>query len=107
MFIDLKVKLEELCVSLEAEIDALRYFFEQAASAEHSYRSSKAKAWGFVPKINKDGSQRSALEVEADVESLTADLRYARDLAEGNKQTCLESVKAKSQQIALFSADLP
>jgi hypothetical protein len=41
--------------------------------------------------------ERAAL-VDAD----TADLRYARDVAEGIRRAALESVRARSQQISMY-----
>jgi prephenate dehydrogenase len=93
-----------LCVLLEEAVQDLRSFSEQLASAEHSYRNSKAKAWGHVTKTNEDGSKRLASEIEADVNALTSDLRYMRDLADGNRQACLESVRSRRQQLSALQS---
>jgi hypothetical protein len=99
-----KQEFDGLCASLEQAVEELRAFSEGAASAEHAYRCSKAKAWSHVSKTTADGSVRYAAEVEAEVEALTADLRYVRDLQERNLRVSLESVRSRRQQLASLQA---
>jgi hypothetical protein len=77
--------IEEALVELRASADAV-------AHAEHAYRRAKAEAWQHA--VASLAGQRAA-QVDAD----TADLRLARDLAAGRKQTAAQSVTSRVAQL--------
>lgn len=86
------VEVRRLSTLLDKGLDVLRESAERLAAAERDYRKARAEAWltveGVVP-------QR-----EAQVDALTADLRYERDLTEGTRRAALESVRSRSTQIS-------
>lgn len=99
---DAKQEMERLSGEIDAAISELRDCVQELARCEHSYRYSKAKAWALVDRVNPDGTRRLAAEVECSIDEMTADLRYARDLAEGMRQAALENVRAKRQQLSAW-----
>lgn len=88
---------------IDQGIDELRQASQQLAEMEHAYRYAKAQAWTAVDKT-KDGAKRLAAEIEADVDALSADHRYHRDLAEANRQTALESIRSRRQQLSAWQS---
>lgn len=79
---------------LDAGLDVLRSAPQDVAEAERQYRKAKAIAW---VKVEGTAAERGAL-----VDAETADLRYARDVAEGMRRAALESVRARSTQISMW-----
>ena len=77
---------------IDAGVKVLRESSEALAAAERDYRHAKAKAW-----LRVDGEL--AREREANVDSVTADLRMARDLAEGMRQAALEALRSRRSQL--------
>lgn len=88
---------------LDEALDELRSQSQEAAKSEHGYRLSRAKAWLHIDKQH-DGQKRLAAEIEADVDALTADLRYQRDLADGLRQAALEAVRSRRQQLSAWQS---
>jgi hypothetical protein len=82
---------------LDAGLDVLRSSAEETAAAEKEYRKARAQAW-------VQQTEGTAGFKEAQVDSLTADLRYRRDVAEGMRRAALESVRARSTQITLWQS---
>lgn len=64
------------------------------AQAEHDYRKARAQAWVRVP----DGM--TARQKEDWVNAETADLRYARDLADGLTRAARDDVNNKRSQLS-------
>lgn len=94
---DAEVEVHRLSRLLDAGLDVVRSTAEEVASAEREYRKARAVAW--VSQIEGTAGQK-----EANVDSLTADLRYRRDVAEGMRRAALESVRARSTQISLIQS---
>ena len=65
------------------------------AEAENAYRKARAQAWFSVP----DGT---AAFREAQVDGHTADLRMARDLADGMRRAAIEAVRSRQQQLSAW-----
>ena len=82
-----------LSAKIDAGVQALNAAAARAAHAEHDYRLHKAKAWmtcreGTVP------------ERQAQVDGECADLRLARDLAEGERVAALEALRSRRSQLS-------
>lgn len=88
-------ELQRLNRLLDAGLDVLRSTAEETASAEREYRKARALAW-----VNN--TEGTAAFREAQVDAQTADLRYARDVAEGMRRAALESVRARATQISML-----
>ena len=80
---------------LDAGLDVLRSSAEETAAAEREYRKARALAW-----VNN--TEGTAGFRESQVDGQTAELRYARDVAEGMRRAALESVRARSTQISMI-----
>lgn len=92
---------------IDAGIEALRHQSEVLADAERIYRKAKAEAWVKVPRDGTDDkSQRNwtAGRREAWVDAETADLRYARDVADGMRSAALEAVRARRTQVSVLQS---
>lgn len=81
-----------LSVLIDKGVDALRRSAEDVARAENAYRHERARAWMQV-------KAELAREREAYVDGITADLRLARDLAEGSRQAALEALRSRRAQL--------
>lgn len=89
-------EVKRLSRQLDNGLDVLRESAEQLAKAEMEYRKARAERW-----LEVEGT---AAHREAQVDGLTADLRYLRDLAEGTRRAALESVRARSTQISMWQS---
>ena len=90
-------EVRRLSKLLDAGLDVLRDSSEKVAEAERDYRKARGEAWVFQ-------SQGTAAYREAQVDAKTADLRYARDLAEGVRRSALESVRSRGTQISMMQS---
>lgn len=92
---------ERLSRLIDAGIEALRTQSAALAEAERTYRKAKAEAWVRCPR-DSDPRARiwSAGRRDAWVDAETADLRFARDVAEGMRQAALEAVRARRAQLS-------
>ena len=96
---DLAQEARRLSVLIDRGVDALRIAAEEVARAENAYRHAKARAW-----VTAKGEL--AKEREADVDATTADLRLARDLAEGKRQAALEALRSRRTQLSALQSIL-
>jgi len=85
-------EMERLNGLIEEALTELGRTAVAVAHAEHAYRKGKAEAWQHT-------SAALAGQRAAQVDALTADLRLARDLAAGAKQTAAQSVTARVGQM--------
>lgn len=92
---DAGAEVHRLSRLLDAGLDVLRSTAQELAEAERDYRKARALAW--VTQTEGTAGQK-----EAQVDAQTADLRYARDVAEGMRRAALESVRARSTQISMW-----
>lgn len=83
---------------LEEGLKVLRDTAQSTAVAEQAYRKGRAQVW-----LEVEGT---AAHREAQVDGLTADLRFERDVQEGLRRAALESVRARAQQISLLQSVL-
>jgi len=90
-----EAEVRRLSNMLDAGLDVLRSSAEECAAAEREYRKARAQAWVAQ-------TEGTAGFKEAQVDSLTADLRYKRDVAEGMRRAALESVRSRSTQISML-----
>jgi hypothetical protein len=84
--------------------DGLAYMGRQVkeyAAAEMAYRLAKGKAW---VQVRAEIPSGTVPERSAWVEATTAELRYARDLADGMRQTGLEAVRSRRAQISAYQS---
>ena len=87
---------------LDAGIEAIRSQAVALAEAENAYRKARSEAWVRVP---SDGSKDwTAGRREAWVDAQTADLRKARDIAEGMQRAAIEAVRARRQQLSVLQS---
>lgn len=86
---------------LDEGIDALKRYSVALAEAEQAYRLAKAKAWVHA-KVELDGG--TVPERQAWVQGQTAELRYARDLADGMRQSALEAVRSRRTQVSALQS---
>lgn len=86
-------ELRRLIKLLDEGLEELAGAAYEVAEAEKDYRQAKGLSW--VHHTEGIGAERQAV-----VDGETADLRYARDLAEGKRRAALESVRARQTQIS-------
>jgi hypothetical protein len=80
---------ERLATSLQAGAEQeLRRAFTVAADAERAYRKALAEA---ITRLHADGTAWTACGDLARGDSTVADLRYARDVAEGVKEAAVQA----------------
>lgn len=99
---DAYAEAERLNRLLDAGIEAIRSQAVALAEAENAYRKARAHAWMNVP---RDGSKEwTAGRREAQVDADTADLRKARDIADGVQRAAIEAVRARRQQLSVLQS---
>jgi len=91
---ELHQEASRLSSLLDNGLKALRQSSVEAAHAEHAYRKQKAEAWLHAP-------EGVAPARTAWVDAETADARLARDLADAEKSTAMQAVKARATQLTL------
>lgn len=84
-------------------VEALAGQVRAYAQAERDYRLAKAQAWVEAPR-DHDDRRITVPEREAWVNARTADERHLRDVAEGLKQTALEAVRSRRQQLSSWQS---
>lgn len=89
---DLIDEARRLSALIDGGVKVLRESAEALAMAERDYRKERARAWLRV-------GGELAREREANVDSVTADLRMARDIAEGTRQAALEALRSRRSQL--------
>lgn len=92
---------EYWCRQIEDGIAYVRHMNLAYARAEWAYRKAKARAWAEV----KAEGGRSAKHQEEEVNARTADDRYLRDLAQGEKQGALDSLRARAGELSAWQTD--
>lgn len=105
--IDLQAEHAEmmrLSATIEARLRSLKERIGDYASAERDYRKEKAKAWATAPREREDGSRLTAAEREDQVDAMTADLRYLRDLAQDTKRGAFAAVDAARDQLSAWQS---
>lgn len=90
---ELGPELQRLISLLDEGLKVLRESAEELAVCERDYRQSKGLSWAHH-------TTGSVAERQALIDGETADLRYARDLAEAKRRAALESVRARQTQIS-------
>jgi len=70
---------------------------QSAADAEFVYRRSKARAW-------TDFTSGTVPERQAAVDGATADDRFHRDLAEGERLAALEALRSRRAQLSALQS---
>jgi hypothetical protein len=102
------IEMRRLSEFIDAGLRAMRVQAELLAEAENIYRKGKAEAWARCPndppgtKLH-DRDWTSARR-EAWVDGETADLRMARDLAEGMGKTAYQAVRARQTQVSALQS---
>ena len=89
---------------LDAGISQLRAASRATAAAERDYRKAKAVAWIECPRDEAGSKDWTAARREAWVDAETADLRYVRDLAEGDRHAATEAVRARRTQVSMLQS---
>lgn len=84
---------------LDQGLDYLKTQTRAYATAEKEYRKGKAQAW-VKTAVQTEGRKMLAAEREDMIDAETADLREARDLADGMRQAALEAVRSRRAQIS-------
>lgn len=90
-----------LSALIDRGVEALRNSADELAAAENAYRLAKAKAWVMV-----QADDALAKHKEAHVDGITADLRMARDIAEGQRQAALEALRSRRIQLSALQSVL-
>lgn len=96
---ELVEEARRLSTLIDRGIAALRDSAKSAAHAEHDYRHAKAEAWQIV-------GEGLADEKRARVDAMTAELRMARDIAEGERQAALEAIRSRRSQLSALQSIL-
>lgn len=101
-------EMKRLSRLIDGGIEALREQSRELADAENAYRKSKAQAWLKCPTdehgVKAGDREWTAARREAWVDAETADLRRARDIAEGMRQAALEAVRARRTQVSALQS---
>ena len=100
------LEADRLSRLLDGGIEALRSASKEVAEAEMAYRKAKSEAWIRVPRDTDGQRNWTAGRREAWVDSETAPLRYARDLAEGKRSSALEAIRARRTQVSMLQSML-
>jgi len=82
---------------LDSGIQVLSEASKESAENEHALRKAVAIAWVEAPK-------GTVPQREAWVESETADLKRALDLAEGKRYTALEAIRSRRAQLSMLQS---
>lgn len=82
---------------IDAGVTELREASSRLAAAEFEYRKGKAVAWSDCPDGIAD-FRRAWVDAE------TAELRQARDEAEGDRTTAIESLRSRRQQLSAWQS---
>lgn len=90
-------EMKRLSRLIEQGIIAIVDQSKALAEAENAYRKAKAQAWLAV------GDGTAAFR-EAQVDGHTADLRMARDLADGMRRAAIEAVRSRQQQLSAWQS---
>ena len=94
---EMVTEAKRLSGKIDEGVKALTSSARKAAECERDYRLAKAQAWH----VHVDGT---AKEREAQVDAATADLRYARDLADAGRQAALEALRSRRAQASLLQS---
>lgn len=86
-------EIQRLSELIDEGIRTLVRSAQDVAQAEHDYRKAKAKAWVEAP-------PGTVPVRESWVDSETAELRMALDIAEGTRMASLEAVRSRRQQLS-------
>lgn len=90
-------EMHRLSALLDDALAFLKRQTKELAEAERLYRKQKAEAWLTAP-------AGTVPEREAFVNGSTADLRQARDLADGMRTAALEAVRSRRTQISALQS---
>lgn len=88
---------------LDAGVEALREQSRALAEAERDYRKAKSEAWVKCPRDEAGERDWTAARREAWVNAETADLRYARDIADGMRDAAREAQRSRRQQLSTLA----
>lgn len=101
-------EVRRLSSLIDGGVTALREESHNLAQAENTYRKAKAEAWVRCPTdesgVKAGDREWTAARREAWVDAETADLRMARDVAEGMRQAALEAVRARRAQLSAIQS---
>jgi hypothetical protein len=90
-------EVKRLSLLLDAGLKDLEGASRRLAETERAYRKAKGLAW--VDQLSGAVAFR-----EAQVDAATADLRFARDLAEGLRRSAYESIRSRTAQISAIQS---
>lgn len=97
-------EMRRLSTNIDKGIAELSLQSMALAEAEHEYRKVKAQKWSECPtdppSVKAGEREWTAARREAWVNAESAGARYERDLAEGNRQTALEAIRARKTQLS-------
>ena len=98
---EVAVEMRRLSALLD---DALAYSgrqVKQYAEAEQHYRKARGDAW---VKVRVELPNATVAERDAWVDAVTAELRQARDIADGMRQVGIEAIRSRRQQISALQS---
>lgn len=100
---ELETEMLRLSHLIDKGVTAINAAAREYAEREAEYRKAKAVAWVTV-KAEAAGKPEKALakDLEVQVDAATADLRRARDIAEGARQSALEAIRSRRAQLSAF-----
>lgn len=90
---DLVREASRLSAKIDEGVRTLAEAASKVARAEHDYRRLRGQLWAQTP----DGTARAR---EAWVDSESAGLRLARDLAEATRMSALEALRSRRAQLS-------
>lgn len=101
---ELAAEMRRLSDLIDKGVTVLREQADALAMAENVYRQAKANAWVTVERHTYEGEKRLADEIKAEVDGRCAELREARDRAEGMRQAALESLRSRRTQLSALQS---
>ncbi len=97
---DMSSEMKRLSDSIDKALGSLHQQAKQLADAEHAYRKAIAVAWLEVRRADEG----TAADKDAQVKSMTADLRQTRDLADGLRVAALEAIRSRRTQVSALQS---
>ena len=92
-------EMHRLSDLLDKGLGVLREAAVEVAEAEHNFRLARGRVW-----VETAGKGYVVPEREAVVDAATAQERRTRDLAEGKRQSALEAVRSRRQQLSAWQS---
>lgn len=98
---EVAAEMARLSGLIDSAMRLLREQPRKVAETEAAYRKAKAEAWIAV---KASGEKMTAAEMSARVDAATADLRAARDIAQGTDKVLHEGLRSRRAQVSALQS---